>query len=101
MSNREGGLGMGDFYISYRSNPHDDLGWGAPQRIAEISSASDEFGPWGFEHPESGALVLFFNSDRPGGSGGSDIYTATQQDDGTFSTPMLVGEVSTSAGEVW
>ncbi|MFN2442911.1 MAG: hypothetical protein ABR517_09520 [Thermoanaerobaculia bacterium] len=101
MSNREGGLGMGDFYISYRSNPHDDLGWGPPQRIAEISSASDEFGPWGFEHPESGALVLFFTSDRPGGSGGSDIYTSTQQDDGTFSTPMLVAEVSTAAGEVF
>lgn len=101
VSNREGGLGMGDFYVSHRTNPRNDLGWGPPQRIPEISSTFDEFGPWGFEHPETGALVLFFNSDRPGGAGGSDIYTAIQQDDGTFSTPVPVPEVNTSAGEVW
>jgi hypothetical protein len=90
-----------DFYMSYRENPHDVLGWGPPVRIDAISSSFEEFGPSGFIDPRTGALTVFFNSNRPGGPGGHSIYTATQQSDGTFTTPVLVEELSSSSGDTW
>jgi hypothetical protein len=90
-----------DFYMSYRENPHDVLGWGPPERIDAISTSFEEFGPSGFIDPRTGALTVFFNSNRPGGPGGHSIYTATQQSDGTFSTPVLVAELSSSSADTW
>jgi hypothetical protein len=90
-----------DFYMSYRNNPHDVLGWGPPQRIDALSSSFEEFGPSGFIDARTGALTVFFNSNRPGGPGGHSIYTSTQQSDGTFSTPVLVDELSSSSADTW
>ena len=101
VSNRDGGLGAGDFYISHRTNPNDDLSWGPPAHLAEISSSADEFGPWGFINRQTGALTLYFNSARAGSVGPQDIYTATQQPNGRFSTPVRVEELSSASNDLW
>jgi WD40-like Beta Propeller Repeat len=98
-SDRAGGLGLNDLYASFRRNAADDFGWEAPVLIPELNSAKDDWAPWGFEDPTTGRLTLYFNSDRPGGVGGLDIYTSTLQADGKFSAPKLVPELSTSADD--
>ncbi|MFN2486334.1 MAG: hypothetical protein ABR609_06965, partial [Acidimicrobiia bacterium] len=99
VSSRAGGQGVGDFYVSFRRNPLDDLAWETPQILTELNSSSDEFGPTGFIHPQTGALVLFFNSNRPGGLGAYDIYSSTLQTDGKFSLPVRVPELSSTAND--
>jgi hypothetical protein len=96
VSDRAGGQGMGDIYVSFRRNTLDDLSWEAPQSVAELNSSADEFGPTLFRDPRNGSIVIHFNSNRPGGLGGYDIYRAAQQNDGKFSTPVLVGELSSA-----
>lgn len=99
-STRPGGLGSNDFYISTRTNLQDDLAWQPPVRLDAISSSSDEFGPWGFED-QNGLLTLYFNSNRPGGLGGNDIYVSRQGPDGSFGTPILVPELNSTSNETF
>ncbi|PYQ49187.1 MAG: hypothetical protein DMF59_14245 [Acidobacteria bacterium] len=94
VSSRDGGQGMGDFYVSFRANTQDDSAWSTPQNVTELNSSSDEFSPTPFRDPRTGRLTIFFNSNRPGGLGGYDIYTATEQSNGKFSTPTMVAELS-------
>ena len=101
VSNRPGGLGAGDFYMSFRRDTHDDFAWEAPVNISAINSAFDEFGPWAFEEEETDTLQFYFTSNRPGGLGGYDIYTSTMGADGTFSPPVLVPELSSSANDTF
>lgn len=98
-SSRGNAAGLNDIYVSFRRNAADDFGWEAPVAIPEINTASDDLAPWGYDDPATGRLVLYFMSDRPGGLGGYDIYTAQQQADGKFSTPTLVTELSTAKGD--
>jgi hypothetical protein len=56
-------------------------GWGEPVHIAAIGSEQDELGA---SIGEDGAL--WFASDRPGGAGGWDLYTAEPTGDG-FAEP--------------
>lgn len=99
-SDRAGGAGFNDLYTSFRRNAADDFGWEAPVRIAELSGPTDEYGAWGFRDPATGALTLYFASDRTGGLGAHDIYSSTLQADGKFSTPTVVQELSTTVGDV-
>ena len=92
---------MGDFYISFRRNKLDDFAWEAPQPISSLNTSADEFGPWGFEEEGTDKLTLFLNSNRPGGPGGYDIYSSILLPDGTFSTPALVQELSSSANDTF
>ena len=101
VSSRTGGQGLGDFYVSFRRNPLDDLAWETPQNLTELNTASDEFGPTAFIHPQTGALVFFFNSNRPGGLGGYDIYSSILQANGKFSSPTLVAELSSTSNETF
>jgi hypothetical protein len=101
VSNRAGGQGLGDLYASFRGNPLDDLAWETPQNLTELNTASDDYGPTAFIHPQTGALVLFFNSNRPGGLGGYDIYSSTLQADGKFSSPTLVSELSSTGNDTF
>lgn len=100
VSRRAGGQGLGDLYVSFRRNPLDDLAWETPQNLSELNTSSDEFGPSIFISP-TGAPVLFFTSDRPGGLGGTDIYTSTLQANGKFSSPAVVRELSSSGTDSW
>jgi len=101
LSNRPGGPGIGDFYIAFRRNNLDDTSWDEVRSVPELSSASDEFGPSGYENPATGVLTIFFNSDRPGGSGGNDVYTSDLGADGKFTAPQLVTELNSTANDNW
>ncbi len=99
VSSRAGGLGNGDFYISFRHDKRNDFAWGPPQNIPAINSAFDEFGPWAFENEDADTLTFYFNSNRPGGAGGYDIYESTIGEDWSFSPPVRVPELSSAANE--
>ena len=68
-SDREGGLGGTDLYFSRRTA----TGWTAPENLgAGINTEFDEMAP----SIAPDALRFYFSSNRPGGAGGFDIYTA-------------------------
>lgn len=98
-SSRAGGLGIGDFYISFRHDKRNDFAWGPPQNIAAINSAFDEFGPWAFGNEAADTLTFYFNSNRPGGAGGYDIYESTIGEDWSFSPPVLIPELSSAGND--
>lgn len=55
------------------------------------------------QHPCAGELygdvVIFFVSDMEGGYGGKDIYYSQDKGDGTFSSPVNLGEAINSVGD--
>jgi hypothetical protein len=93
-TDRPGGLGGLDIWISYREQTHDDFAWGAPAPITEINSVANDAGPSFFEN-EEGRPQLYFNSLRAGGAGLADIYLTELQEDGTWNPPAAVTELNT------
>lgn len=76
--------GSNDIYVSRRHNKRDDFGWQLPENLGNgVNTTADEGGPAFFEDDETGVVTLFFNSNRPGGPGGADIYASTLQSDGS------------------
>jgi hypothetical protein len=96
-TNRPGGQGGFDLMVSWRQYTHDDFAWEAPVHLTTVNSAADDQSPAFFEGEDG--LELYFSSTRAGGLGGSDIYVCRMNEDGTFSTPELVPELSTASGE--
>ena len=95
-SNRPGGSGGFDLYVSRRHNKRDDFGWQAPVNLGSgVNSAAGEFGPTLVEDDATGAIDLYFASNRPG-IGGFDIYRSTLQPDETFGPAVLVEELSSA-----
>jgi Tol biopolymer transport system component len=93
-----GGFGDGDIWASYRTDVHDDFGWQPPVNLGPgVNSPYGDFGPTLFEDEETGVTTLYFNSTRPDGPGGFDIYASTRNADGTFGPAVLVPELSTPA----
>ncbi len=89
-SNRPGGLGGNDIYVSQRATL--SSAWGAPQNVAILNTSSGDspasISPDGRE--------LFMQSQRPGGSGGVDLYLSTRTDpnnDFGWTTPVNLGTV--------
>jgi Tol biopolymer transport system component len=105
-SNRAGGCGGRDIYVSRRQNKREDFGdggWGPPQNLGcTVNSAKDEFGA---NYSEAGGVAtLYFNSNRDGGSGGQDIYAAARVGDDnlgmpTFDTPMPVTRLNSGSND--
>jgi hypothetical protein len=104
-SNRPGGLGGNDIYVSRRHNKRDDRAWGVPGNLGEgVNTSANEAGPFVFEDETTGTIALYFDSNRPEGPGpytddqvhnGNDIYTSVLQADETFGPAGLVEELST------
>lgn len=99
-SNRPGGLGLIDIWVSRREHTHDDFAWQTPVNLgAGVNSAANDNGPSYFENEEGGAPQLYFGSDRPGGLGGPDIYLSEQMADGSFGPAVLVTELNSPMTE--
>jgi len=85
-----------DLYVSSREAPGDD--WALPTRLDGIdTSDAQEADPW----LSADGQTLYFNSNRTGGSGDSDIYRTTRLNTATvlFSIPDEVTEVNSEFHE--
>ena len=98
VSARSGGLGLNDIWVSHRATP--DSPWETPVNLgAPINTASSDAAP---SFSADGHL-LFFQSDRPGGAGSSDVYVSRRShthDNTAWGEPVALGDaVNTSAFE--
>lgn len=95
-SNRPGGLGDWDLYVSRRRDKRDDFAWEPPVNLGNgVNSAeSEESAVTLLEDDATGATILYFGSNRLGGPGDFDIYASTSLADGTFGPAALVEELS-------
>jgi beta-lactamase regulating signal transducer with metallopeptidase domain len=73
LSERAGGLGTGDIWVTKRASINDD--WGPPENLGPpVNSSSWELNPY----ISRDGLTLYFASLRPGGYGADDLYMATR-----------------------
>ncbi len=86
-SNRPGGSGWRDIWVTTRATTEDD--WGTPVNLGPTVNSSN----WD-NAPSISAdgLSLFFDSNRPGGSGGTDLWVTTRPTtDDPWGTPVNLG----------
>ena len=92
-SDRTGGSGGADLWVSTRNRTDDD--WGEPVNLGPtVNSSKREVSP----SLSAEGLSLFFHSDRTGGSGGADLWVttrATTQDD--WGSPVNLGPTVNSS----
>lgn len=97
-SDRAGGFGDFDLYVSQRSTVDDD--WGPPQNVgATVNSSARDLSPT----LSYDGHRMFFHSGRPGGCGGFDLYVTTREnvhDDFAWGPPINLGcTVNSSAND--
>ncbi len=81
-----------DIYVSRRRV---DGSFAPATPVSELNTASADFMP----NVRRGGLEIVFNSNRPGGFGGQDVYTASRQrTSDPWSTPVNVGPNVNTAG---
>jgi len=101
-SDRPGGLGGYDLYVSRRHNKRADLSWQPPSNLGSgVNSFANDLSPALFEDDATGTITLYFYSNRPGGPGLSDIYASTLQPNETFGMAALVTELSSPFADAW
>ncbi len=84
-SNREGGFGGTDIWVSYRQ-PNGR--WGKPENLGPmVNTSGNDQSP--FIHPDG--RTLYFMSDGHPGFGGSDLYKTQRNPDGSWSIPQNLG----------
>jgi hypothetical protein len=106
-SDRPGGFGGNDIYVSRRHNKRDDFSWQLPENIGTgVNTSENEASPALFEDVARYLVTLYFDSNRPAGTGfgpftddpahnGNDIYASMLQPDDTFGPATLIAELST------
>ncbi len=93
VSNKPGGCGAGDIYVSQRPNTQSE--WGPAVNLGcQVNSPQADITPSLFTD-SSGTTHLYFSSSRPGGPGMQDIYVSTLQSSGQFGAPVLVAGLNT------
>jgi hypothetical protein len=100
-SDRPGGVGGLDLYVSRRTDRTDDQGWSTPVNLGPtVNSPQGDVGP-AYVEDEAGSTVLYFTSTRPApaGFGAADIYKSIQGADGSFGPPAVVPELSSPSGD--
>jgi hypothetical protein len=94
-SKRDGGKGREDVWFATRARATD--AWSAPQPASELNSDARETGI--ALSPDG--LTVWFSSDREGGVGGLDVYTATRSARSEpFRNATLVAELSSQGDEL-
>jgi hypothetical protein len=85
----------GDIWFSVRASA--SAPWPAPQPLAVVNSTSTET----TSEITADGLELYFSSNRPGGSGGTEIYVSTRADRGAaFAAPVRVVELESAVEDV-
>jgi hypothetical protein len=101
VSDRPGGYGGQDIWVSWRGHTRDDFAWQPPVNLgAGVNSEASDHGPGYFQNDDDGVPLLYFGSDRPGGVGLDDIYVAALTRGGSFGHATLVAELSTPDADV-
>lgn len=81
----------------YASEQASDGSWGLAAPVAELNSAASDNRP----NVRKNGLEVVFDSNRAGGSGGQDIWTATRASVAEpWLTPINLAVLNTSAGEL-
>jgi hypothetical protein len=94
-SRRPGGTGKEDIWQATRSTPSEAFGAAAP--VAELNTSVRETGL----ALSSDGLRIWFSSDRDGGAGGLDVYTASRSDRAsTFRDVTRVPELCTEGDDL-
>jgi hypothetical protein len=98
ISNRPGGVGGSDIWVSWRKFVRDDTAWQEPVNLSAVNSVGFEGGPMLFEDDETGTIQLYLAAaPYPGGTQAlADIYVSNLGPDG-FETPVPVVEVNSAA----
>ena len=93
MSNRPGGYGSWDIYMTTRTTKNNP--WGPPVNMGpKVNSSAIDGAPW----VSMDSLELYFHSWRPGGYGGGDIYvTRRETKNDPWGTPVNLGPAVNSA----
>jgi hypothetical protein len=99
-SDRPGGIGGNDLYLSRRTHVHDDGDWEPAVNLSAVNSVGFESGPTLFEDEETDSTQLYFNSAPfPGGTQAvADIYRSTFGPNG-FEAPIPVTELNSPVQE--
>jgi Tol biopolymer transport system component len=96
-SDRPGGAGGIDLWVSWRANTHDDFAWEAPVNLASVNSPATDAGPSFFENDDAGIPQLYMASNR---LGNLDIWVSVLTG-GWWATPVLVGELNTPQNDLF
>jgi hypothetical protein len=99
---RDGQAGFGgtDLYVSHRRDKRDDFGWEPAVNLGSgINTSASEAQATLFEDEETETTILYFSSNRLGGSGLDDIYSSTLGPDGSFGPAVPVAELNTSSND--
>jgi beta-lactamase regulating signal transducer with metallopeptidase domain len=94
-SDRPGGFGGVDMWMTTRSTVDDD--WGTPVNLgANLNSTSWDWG----QSISADGLDLYFTSNRPGGSGGQDMYVASRAaNNEPWGEPVNLGSTLNSSAD--
>ncbi len=94
-SDRPGGHGGYDLWLSTRATPEDD--WSAPMNLGPtVNTSSSDAGP----SISADGLSLYFISNRPGGYGDTDFWVTTRTTkNADWGTPVHLGSTVNSSVE--
>ena len=100
-SDRAGGFGSLDIWMSRRDNPRDDFGWAPPVNLGPgVNTAAGESGSALFERADGSededaggsVAILIFNTDR---AGSQDFYMSVRRDEDSFAAATEIKELNT------
>jgi peptidoglycan-associated lipoprotein len=97
-SNRPGGAGGLDIWVSYRARTHDELAWEPPVNLGPgVNIATGDTGPAYLAGHRGRPARLYFA--RGTVTSNTDIYVSEQAEDGTWQPAVPVAEVNSELGD--
>jgi len=99
-SEKKGGYGIADLYVSYRDDIHNPLGWGEPKNAGGVINKSSAWTACPLFHRENNVEKVYFTSNRKGGVGGDGDSYVSSYNNKKFTIPVLVKGINTAEGEM-
>jgi hypothetical protein len=93
-SNRPGGQGLNDIWVSHRTDTHDDFAWEPPVNLGpDVNTADVEQAPMYLQSAEQGPANLYFNRGANATNSSDLYYVAVSRDGETLGPAVLVTEL--------